>query len=183
MRRGRILRVRGCWRVWIIGCRVEIRSHGLRERQCADAWARARGRWDWRNCWPRPIRATRRAIPLAFRHAGRHGTHWQASYRWQPEVYIYQRCAVRVECRGALLEHSAAAAIHSRSDGTGGLQALIDLRNLLAQGYRPYLLSDGSLLFFAQDQRGITRRAGVYVLGREIPDPLSSVCERKRRLG
>jgi hypothetical protein len=34
--------------------------------------------------------------------------------------------------------------------------ALLDLRNLLAQGYRPYLLSDGSLLFFAQDQRGIS---------------------------
>jgi len=33
------------------------------------------------------------------------------------------------------------------------------LRNLLAQGYRPYLLSDGSLLIFAQDQRSI--RAGL----------------------
>ena len=30
------------------------------------------------------------------------------------------------------------------------------MRNLLAQGYRPYLLSDGSVLIFAQDQRGIS---------------------------
>jgi hypothetical protein len=33
------------------------------------------------------------------------------------------------------------------------------VRNLLAQGYRPFLLSDGSLLIFAQDQRSI--RAGL----------------------
>jgi hypothetical protein len=31
---------------------------------------------------------------------------------------------------------------------------LLDLRNLLAEGYRPYLLSDGSLVIFAQEQRG-----------------------------
>jgi hypothetical protein len=40
-----------------------------------------------------------------------------------------------------------------RRDGTGGIEAVLDLRNLLAQGYRPYVLSDGSLLIFAQQQR------------------------------
>jgi hypothetical protein len=29
------------------------------------------------------------------------------------------------------------------------------VRNLLAEGYRPFLLNDGSLLLFAQDQRSI----------------------------
>ena len=44
-------------------------------------------------------------------------------------------------------------------DGSGGLEALLDMRNLLAEGYSPYILSDGSLLLFAQDQRSI--RAGL----------------------
>ena len=30
------------------------------------------------------------------------------------------------------------------------------IRNLLAQGYQPYLLSDGSVLVFAQDQRAFS---------------------------
>ena len=42
------------------------------------------------------------------------------------------------------------------SDGMGGLEVLVNLRNLLAEGYRPYLLSDGSLLVFAQDQRSFS---------------------------
>jgi hypothetical protein len=36
------------------------------------------------------------------------------------------------------------------------LDAMIDMRNLLAQGERPFQLTDGSLLVFAQDQRGVT---------------------------
>ena len=43
-----------------------------------------------------------------------------------------------------------------RHEGTGGIEALLDVRNMLAQGYRPYLLSDGSVLLFAQDQRGVS---------------------------
>ena len=45
--------------------------------------------------------------------------------------------------------------IHLTRDGSGGLEALLDIRNLLAEGYRPYLLNDGSLLIFAQAQRGV----------------------------
>jgi hypothetical protein len=45
--------------------------------------------------------------------------------------------------------------IHLRRDGRRRFEALLDVRNLLAQGYRPYLLSDGSLLIFAQEQRGL----------------------------
>jgi hypothetical protein len=49
--------------------------------------------------------------------------------------------------------------IHITRDGSGGLEALLDVRNLLAEGYRPYILSDGSLLLFADDQRSM--RAGL----------------------
>jgi len=37
--------------------------------------------------------------------------------------------------------------------GGRSLDVLLDVHNLLAQGFRPFVLSDGSLLMFAQDQR------------------------------
>jgi hypothetical protein len=40
-------------------------------------------------------------------------------------------------------------------DGVGGFEALLDVQNMLAEGYRPIILNDGSLLVFAQDQRSI----------------------------
>jgi hypothetical protein len=43
-----------------------------------------------------------------------------------------------------------------RREGQTGFEALLDLRNLLAQGYQPYLLSDGSVVVLAQDQRGVS---------------------------
>ncbi len=84
------------------------------------------------------------------------GTRWQASYRWQPESTFTSVAPFALNAMQPYFSIRLRQRLHSRSDGTGGLQALIDLRNLLAQGYRPYLLSDGSLLLFAQDQRGIT---------------------------
>jgi hypothetical protein len=38
-------------------------------------------------------------------------------------------------------------------NGAGGLEAHVDLRNLLAEGYQPFVTSDGSHLYFAQAQR------------------------------
>jgi hypothetical protein len=35
------------------------------------------------------------------------------------------------------------------------MEALIDVRNLLAQGYRPFVTQDGSTLYFAQAERSI----------------------------
>jgi hypothetical protein len=84
------------------------------------------------------------------------GTRWQASYRWQPESTITSVAPFALNATQPYLSIRLRQRLHSTGDGSGGLQALIDLRNLLAQGYRPYLLSDGSLLFFAQDQRGIS---------------------------
>jgi hypothetical protein len=43
-----------------------------------------------------------------------------------------------------------------RRDGTASIEALLNVQNLLAQGYRPYLLSDGTVLMFAQDQRSFS---------------------------
>jgi hypothetical protein len=46
--------------------------------------------------------------------------------------------------------------VYGSRAGARSLDAMIDMRNLLAQGQRPFVLTDGSLLVFAQDQRGVT---------------------------
>jgi hypothetical protein len=78
------------------------------------------------------------------------GTRWRASYRWQPEDTITQVAPFSLDAAAPYLNLHLRQPIHLRGDG---FEALVDLRNLLAQGYRPYLLSDGSLLIFAQKQR------------------------------
>ena len=42
-----------------------------------------------------------------------------------------------------------------------GLEALLDVRNLLAQGYRPVLSADGSTVYLVQGARAI--RAGLSI--------------------
>jgi hypothetical protein len=84
------------------------------------------------------------------------GTHWRASYRWQPEDTVTRVATYAADAAEPYLNLHLRQAIHLRRDGTCGIEALLDLRNLLAEGYRPYLLSDGSLVVFAQDQRGVT---------------------------
>jgi Carboxypeptidase regulatory-like domain len=89
----------------------------------------------------------------------RSGTRVRASYRWQPARLVtavdpyasfsdqaYFSCYVRQALR---LGHLLPA----------GLDATVDVTNLLAQGYRPFLSEDGSTLFLAQSPR--TLQAGL----------------------
>jgi hypothetical protein len=87
------------------------------------------------------------------------GTRWRASYRWQPEETVTQVAPFAQNTAEPYLNLHLRQPIHLRSDGTAGFDAVLDVDNLLAQGYRPYLLRDGSLLIFAQEQRSI--RAGL----------------------
>jgi hypothetical protein len=88
------------------------------------------------------------------------GTKWRASYRWQPEDTVTQVSPFAEDAEEPYFNLHLRQPIGVRRDGgSSGIEALLDVRNLLAQGYRPYMLSDGSLLIFAQDQRGI--RAGL----------------------
>ncbi len=84
------------------------------------------------------------------------GTRWRASYRWQPESTITPVAPFAENAAEPYFNLHLRQPIHLRSDGTGGFEVLLDMRNLLAEGYQPYLLSDGSLLIFAQDQRSIS---------------------------
>jgi hypothetical protein len=81
------------------------------------------------------------------------GTRWRATYRWQPEATVTPVAAFAQDAASPYLNLQFRQPIHIGRDGSGGFEALVNLRNLLAQGYRPYLLSDGSLVVFAEDQR------------------------------
>ncbi len=83
------------------------------------------------------------------------GTRWRASYRWQPEDTITQVAPFALDAAEPYLNFRLRQPIRMSRDGAGGLEALLDVRNMLAEGYRPVILSDGSLLVFAQDQRSI----------------------------
>lgn len=107
---------------------------------------------------PHPRRVQTYAISLSGTLEGT-GTKWRASYRWQPDDTV---SAVAPFAAGSIepyLNLHLRQPICIRHEGAGGIEALLDARNILAQGYRPYLLSDGSVLLFAQSQRGL--RAGL----------------------
>ena len=84
------------------------------------------------------------------------GTQWRASYTWQPDDAMTAVAPFAQEMAEPFLNLHFRQPIRSARDGSTGLEALLDMRNLLAEGYQPYILSDGSLLFFAQEQRGVS---------------------------
>ena len=110
-----------------------------------------------------PRRAQMYALSLSGTLEGT-GTRWRASYRWQPEDTVSQVAPFAEDADLPYMNLHVRQPIHLGRDGSSGLEALLDVRNLLAQGYRPYVLSDGSLLVFAQDQRSIRGGAGVQLL-------------------
>jgi hypothetical protein len=87
------------------------------------------------------------------------GTHWRASYRWQPSESVSPVAAFAKEGNEPYLNLHVRQPIHLCGNRSNHVDALLDVRNLLAEGYRPFLLSDGSVLVFAQDGRSI--RAGM----------------------
>jgi hypothetical protein len=107
----------------------------------------------------RPKRTQAYSISLSGTIEGT-GTRWRASYRWQPDETLTPVAAYSEDAAGPYLNLHVRQAIHTghdgRRDGQTGFEALIDLRNLLAQGYQPYVLSDGSVVVLAQDQRGVS---------------------------
>jgi Carboxypeptidase regulatory-like domain len=86
------------------------------------------------------------------------GTRWRASYRWQPDDTVTEVAPFALDALAPYLNLHVCQRLHQSRDGSAGVEALVEVRNLLAQGYHPYLLSDG-ILIFAQDQRSL--RAGL----------------------
>jgi Carboxypeptidase regulatory-like domain len=82
-------------------------------------------------------------------------THLRASYRFQraDELTPVDPCDSPLE--DAYLSMFLRQPIHRGRIFPGGMEAVVDVRNLLAQGYYPFMTPDGSLLYFAQAGRSI----------------------------
>ena len=92
-------------------------------------------------------------------HISQTGTHWQASYRWQPENTVTAVAPYDVASPDAYLSLLLRQPLHCWHLLPNGVEALVDVRNLLAEGYRPFITTDGSTLYFAQAERSV--RGGV----------------------
>jgi hypothetical protein len=101
-----------------------------------------------------PRRAQAYAIQLSGTVDGT-GTKWRASYTWQPDDTVTEVAPFALNASTPFLNIQLRQPIHFTRDGSGRFEALLDVRNLLAEGYSPFVLSDGSLLIFAQDQRSV----------------------------
>jgi len=82
-------------------------------------------------------------------------TRWTASYRWQPDSTVTAVAPYSMDATAPYLNIYIRQPIRLGGNGMTGFEALIDVSNLLAEGYRPYFLNDGSVLMFAQGRRTI----------------------------
>lgn len=103
----------------------------------------------------RPRRAATYSISLSGTLDGT-GTRWHASYRWQPEDTVTQVAPFAINASEPFFNVHLCQPVTNHRERTRSLDVMLDVHNLLAQGYRPYFLSDGSLLMFAQDQRSFS---------------------------
>jgi len=100
----------------------------------------------------RPRHAQMYAISLSGTLEGT-GTRWRASYRWQPADTITPIAPYSVGAIEPYLNLHLRQPISSHHEGLN-VEALLDVNNMLAEGYRPYLLN-GGMVVFAQDQRSV----------------------------
>jgi Carboxypeptidase regulatory-like domain len=85
------------------------------------------------------------------------GTRWRASYSWQPEQTLTQVAPYAVDAAEPFLNlHVRQPMYRAQGEHARSIDVMVDARNLLAQGYRSFVLNDGSLLIFAQDQRSLS---------------------------
>ena len=103
----------------------------------------------------RPRRAQMYSISLSGTLDGT-GTRWQASYRWQPDDTVTQVASFADNAAEPFFNLHLRQPITCRREAGRSLDVLLDVHNLLAQGYRPVVLADGSLLVFAQAQRSFS---------------------------
>jgi hypothetical protein len=83
----------------------------------------------------------------------------RAAYRWQPLRTLTAVNPYGDLSDGAYLSFTVRQPLRWRDHLPPGLDATIDVTNLLAQGYRPFLSADGQTLYFAQAPR--TMQAGL----------------------
>ena len=89
------------------------------------------------------------------------GTKVRAVYRWQPQGLVTAVDAYREFSDQAYLSFHVRQPVRWEGMLPPGLEASIDVSNLLAQGYQPFLSSDGRTLYLAQTPR--TLQAGLSI--------------------
>jgi hypothetical protein len=102
----------------------------------------------------RPRRVQSYSISLSGTVDGT-GTKWQASYRWQPEDTVTAVVPYATDALAPYLDMRFDQALYQSHVGSGAVEGLLEVSNLLAEGYHPYMLNDGSVLFFSQGQRSL----------------------------
>ena len=88
-------------------------------------------------------------------HIRASGTQIRASYRWQPSKLVTAVDPFSMFSDQAFLSFQVRQPIQWGMRLPKGLDATIDVTNLLAEGYRPFLSADGQTLYFAQAPRTI----------------------------
>lgn len=83
------------------------------------------------------------------------GTQVRASYRWQPEKMVTAVNSYAAFSDQSYLSFLIRQPIRCGTLLPSGLEATVDITNLLEQGYRPVLSQDGRTLFLAQTPRMI----------------------------
>ena len=82
-------------------------------------------------------------------------TQVRASYRWQPAEFISAIDPYNTDSDQAFLSCSVRQPIKLGQHAPRNLFATLDITNLLAEGYRPFVSADGHTLYFAQAPRTI----------------------------
>ncbi len=85
----------------------------------------------------------------------RSGTRVRAAYRWQPARTVTAVNPYAAFSDQAYLSCYLRQAIKLGNLLPPGLEATVDVTNLLAEGYRPFLSADGKTLFLAQSPRAV----------------------------
>jgi len=105
----------------------------------------------------RELKATSsQALAIAIKGRVVHtGTKVRASYRWQPDGTVTAVNPFGPFSDQAYLSFVVRQPVRCGNLLPAGLEATVDVSNLLAEGYKPFLSSDGKTLYLAQTPRTI----------------------------
>jgi hypothetical protein len=85
----------------------------------------------------------------------RTGTNVRASYRWQPARLVTTVAPYEAAGDPGYFSFYVRQALRWGDRLPAGLEATVDVTNLLAEGYQPFLSADGRTLFLAQSARTV----------------------------
>ncbi len=85
--------------------------------------------------------------------SARTGTHLHTGYRWQPANALTAVDGFHSADESAYLNCKLRQSLRAIRVLPEGLEAIVDVQNLLAEGYRPFVSQDGHTLYLAQAPR------------------------------